>query len=144
MQLVITIDKSTPKELYPSYATEGSAGADLKSAEDGVIAPGEIKLVSTGVKMAIPIGYEVQIRPRSGLAMKHGISFVNTPGTIDSDYRGEVKLIMINHGSEPFTFKYGDRLAQMVVAKCEMCRFETNDINETSRGSNGFGHTGVK
>ncbi len=141
--IVITIDKSTPKELYPVYATAGAAGADLKAAENGVLQPNEIKLIPTGVRMAIPVGYEVQIRPRSGLAAKFGVTMVNTPGTIDSDYRGEVKIIMINHGKEPFEYKYGDRIAQMVVAKCEICTFNTDDIDETNRGSGGFGHTGI-
>lgn len=132
------------KELIPVYATEESAGADLKSAENGKIEPNEIKLVKTGIFLEIPKGYEAQIRPRSGLALKFGVTMVNSPGTIDSDYRGEICVIMINHGKETFYFNRGDRIAQIVFAKVTQGIFNICDeISETERGSGGFGHTGV-
>ena len=132
----------------PSYETAGSAGMDLLAAldegEDMVLGPGERALVPTGLKMAIPEGYEVQVRPRSGLAVKHGITALNAPGTIDSDYRGEVKVILINHGAEPFTIGRGDRIAQMVVAEVIQGVWEEcEDLPETARGAGGFGSTGV-
>ncbi len=107
--------------------------------------PGEIKLIPTGIKIAIPDGYEAQIRPRSGLALKHGISMVNTPGTIDADYRGEIKVIMINHGVEPFSFSHNERIAQMVFNPIVHGIFaETEALEESIRGEGGFGHTGVE
>lgn len=130
----------------PGYMTEGAAGLDIYAAvtEDVILNPGEIKLVPTGLKLAVPNGYEVQIRPRSGLALKHGISFVNTPGTIDSDYRGEINLIMINFGRSSFTIKRGDRVGQMVINKIEHADIiEVDELEETSRGEGGFGSTGV-
>lgn len=130
--------------LIPLYATSGASGADLKAAEDGVLKPGEYKAVKTGVKLEIPEGYEAQIRPRSGLAAKYGVTILNSPGTIDSDYRGEIAVIMINHGKDVFAFKKGDRIAQMVVAKFEACKFEPADsLSGTERGAGGFGHTGI-
>ncbi len=130
----------------PSYATEGSSGMDLYAdvEADLTIAPGQIKLVSSGIYLSIPAGYEAQIRPRSGLALKHGISLVNTPGTIDSDYRGLLQIIMINLGKEDFTIRRGDRIAQMVfkqVARAEIAI--TGELDETVRSSGGFGHTGI-
>ncbi|MFH1752672.1 MAG: dUTP diphosphatase [Candidatus Omnitrophota bacterium] len=130
----------------PKYATEGSSGMDLYAdvSEDLTISPGEIKCVSTGIYLSIPYGYEAQIRPRSGLALKHGITLVNTPGTIDSDYRGLVKIILINLGGDDFTMKRGDRIAQMVINRFTRAEFElTEDLDETVRSSGGFGHTGV-
>lgn len=135
--------KVEDKSLIPSYETLGSAGADLKSNEAGVLLPGERRLVKTGVYIELPAGYEAQVRPRSGLALKHGISMVNTPGTIDSDYRGEIGVILINHGQEPFEYKKGDRIAQLVIAQHSRAEFKiTNSLSETERGSGGFGHTG--
>lgn len=135
--------KVEDKSLIPSYETLGSAGADLKSNEEGVLLPGERRLVKTGVYIELPAGYEAQVRPRSGLALKHGISMVNTPGTIDSDYRGEIGVILINHGQEPFEYKKGDRIAQLVIAQHSRAEFKiTNSLSETERGSGGFGHTG--
>ncbi|HTH28265.1 MAG TPA: dUTP diphosphatase [Sphingobium sp.] len=128
----------------PAYATEGAAGMDVVSAEDVTLAPGGRHAVATGFALAIPPGYEVQVRPRSGLALKHGISLPNTPGTIDSDYRGELKIIMINLGAETFAIARGDRIAQLVVAPVQPARFvEVDGLDETIRGAGGFGSTGV-
>ena len=131
----------------PSYATDGSSGLDLFAAVDSdlTINPGERKLTPTGIRIAAPPGYEAQIRPRSGLALKHGISLVNTPGTIDSDYRGPVKVIVINLGSQPYTIKRGDRIAQMVICPVVRARLvECEELPETARGDGGFGHTGLQ
>jgi len=130
----------------PKYMSAQAAGLDLFAAvvEDVVLKKGEIKLVPTGLKIALPDSYEAQIRPRSGLAFKHGISLVNTPGTIDADYRGEIKIIMINFGEEDFTIKRGDRIAQMVINRIEQINWELTDtLEETMRGAGGFGHTGL-
>lgn len=129
----------------PGYATSGSAGIDLLAAvnSDIVIKPGERTLVSTGLRLAIPEGFEGQVRPRSGLALKHGISMVNSPGTIDSDYRGVLQVIMINHGREPFVIQRGDRIAQLVFAPvARAVLFESEELSETARNEGGFGHTG--
>ncbi|MBC2669133.1 dUTP diphosphatase [Novosphingobium piscinae] len=127
----------------PAYATAGAAGMDVVSAEDVTIAPGARHAVATGLAMAIPHGYEIQVRPRSGLALKHGITVPNTPGTIDSDYRGELKVILINHGHEPFKIVRGDRVAQLVVAPVVQGEWiEADDLGETARGADGFGSTG--
>ena len=127
----------------PEYKTPGSAGMDLTSAEDILIAPGEVKLVKTGIAIALEEGYEAQVRPRSGLALKHEITVLNTPGTIDSDYRGEVCVILINHGKEYFQVTRGMRIAQMVIAKYERAEIEVVEIlDETKRGKGGFGSTG--
>jgi dUTP pyrophosphatase len=128
----------------PSYASQGAAGMDVVAAEALVLAPGQRHAVATGFAMAIPEGYEVQVRPRSGLALKHGISMPNTPGTIDSDYRGELKIIMINHGTDPFPIRRGDRIAQLVPAAVQHARFaEVEELDDTARGGGGFGSTGV-
>lgn len=130
----------------PRYATDHAAGMDLVAdvAEPLILLPGERGLIPTGIAVAIPIGYEAQIRPRSGLALKHGISLVNSPGTIDSDYRGEIGIILINHGSVPFTVNPGDRIAQMVFARFERAELvEAGELSDTVRGEGGFGHTGV-
>ena len=129
----------------PAYASAGSAGMDLRAAvaEPVTLQPGGIGLITTGLRIALPGGYEAQIRPRSGLALKHGLSMVNTPGTIDSDYRGPVQVIVVNHGSEPYTIRRGDRIAQMVI--CPVVRaelVECAELPETGRGAGGFGHTG--
>jgi len=128
----------------PAYATAGAAGMDVVAAEDVVLAPGARHAVATGLALAIPEGYEVQVRPRSGLALKHGISVPNTPGTIDSDYRGELKLILINHGAEAFAIARGDRVAQLVVAPVVRAAWvEVAELEATVRGAGGFGSTGV-
>ena len=127
----------------PAYATEGAAGMDVVSAEDLDLAPGARHAVATGFAMAIPFGFEVQVRPRSGLALKHGITCLNTPGTIDSDYRGEVKVILANLGDAPFPVRRGERIAQLVPAPVQHARFALVDsLDETERGSGGFGSTG--
>ncbi len=127
----------------PHYATAGAAGMDAVSAEDISLAPGERHAVATGLALAIPKGYEIQVRPRSGLALKHGISVPNTPGTVDSDYRGELKVILINHGTEAFAIKRGDRVAQLVLAPVVRAAWdEVAELGDTQRGSGGFGSTG--
>lgn len=127
----------------PAYATDGAAGMDVLAAEDVTLAPGTRHAVATGLALAIPPGYEVQVRPRSGLALKHGISVPNAPGTIDSDYRGELRVILINHGAEPFAVRRGDRVAQLVLAPVVRARWlEVEDLDETARGEGGFGSTG--
>lgn len=127
----------------PVYATAGAAGMDVVAAEDVTIAPGARHAVATGLAMAIPEGFEIQVRPRSGLALKHGITVPNTPGTIDSDYRGELKVILINHGSEDFAIRRGDRVAQLVLAPVTRAEWlEVSSLDETARGVGGFGSTG--
>jgi dUTP pyrophosphatase len=128
----------------PQYMSGQAAGMDIFAAvsEDEIILPGQRKKIATGIAVALPEGYEAQIRPRSGLALNKGITLLNSPGTIDTDYRGEIALIVINHGEEPFVVKRGMRLAQMVVQKFAQVDWaETAELNETSRGSGGFGHT---
>ena len=127
----------------PSYATEGAAGLDVVAAEDVTLAPGGRHAVATGFAIAIPPGYEVQVRPRSGLALKHGITCLNTPGTIDEDYRGEVKVILANLGAEPFDVRRGARLGQLVPGPVLKAEFrEVAELSQTSRGAGGFGSTG--
>lgn len=127
----------------PAYATPGAAGMDVVAAEDVVIAPGARHPVATGLALAIPPGFEIQVRPRSGLALKHGIAVPNTPGTIDSDYRGELKVLLINHGAEPFAIARGDRVAQLVLAPVVQASWEETDaLDDTLRGAGGFGSTG--
>src|SRR5829696_6659665 len=127
----------------PAYATEGAAGLDVLAAENITLSPGQRHAVATGFSIAIPEGYEVQVRPRSGLALKHGITCLNTPGTIDHDYRGEVKVILANLGSEPFEVRRGERIAQLVPAPVLKAEFrEVSTLTETSRGAGGFGSTG--
>ena len=127
----------------PQYATTGAAGMDVLAAEDVTIEPGARHAVATGLAVAIPPGYEIQVRPRSGLALKHGISVPNTPGTIDSDYRGELKVILINHGTEAFPVHRGDRVAQLVLAPVTLAEWhEVAELDSTVRGSGGFGSTG--
>lgn len=131
----------------PAYATALSAGMDLLAAvsEPVTLAPGQRKLIQTGIAIALPEGFEAQIRPRSGLALKNGISLVNSPGTIDADYRGEIGVIVINHGDQPFTVERGTRIAQMVIARHERAVWtEVDNLDETARGSGGFGSTGTK
>lgn len=141
----IKIVKNNPFKL-PEYETKGSAGVDLQANVDStvVLKPMERYLVPTGLFIEIPEGYEAQVRARSGLAIKHGISLVNGIGTIDSDYRGEIKVILINLGDKDFTINSGDRIAQMVFIKHEQADFElVEELNDTERGAGGFGHTGV-
>ncbi len=131
----------------PSYATEHSAGMDLLAAIDAsrTLAPGERALIPTGLSIALPDGYEAQIRPRSGLALKNGIALVNSPGTIDADYRGEIGIIIINHGHEPFVVERGMRIAQMVIAPYTRAQFsEVLELPTSQRGAGGFGSTGTK
>ena len=127
----------------PAYATDGAAGMDVLAAEDVTLAPGARHAVATGLALAIPPGFEIQVRPRSGLALKHGITVPNTPGTIDSDYRGELKVILINHGAHKFEIRRGDRVAQLVLAPITQATWlEVDELDETTRGEGGFGSTG--
>ncbi len=130
----------------PHYATEGSAGMDLCAAVDGEVRlmPQETKLIPTGFTIELPPGYEAQIRPRSGLALKHQVGIMNSPGTIDSDYRGEVKVLLTNFGKEPYAVRRGDRIAQMIIQRFARVEWEeVEKTNETARGAGGFGHTGT-
>jgi dUTP pyrophosphatase len=137
------VKRLTATAQLPARATENSSCFNVRADMDGVIAPGERLLVKTGLAVAVPPGFEVQARSRSGLALKHGVAVLNSPGTIDADYRGEVGIILINHGREPFTFKGGDRIAQIGVYRVEMCAaVEVDVLESTARGAGGFGHTG--
>ena len=140
----VSVQNDSPYEL-PTYATIGSAGVDLRAVLDRplVLNPLERKIIGTGLKIALPIGYEAQVRPRSGLAAKHGISVLNSPGTIDADYRGEVGVILINLSNDAFTINPGERIAQLVVAMHEQIQWKIDkNLSSTVRGSNGFGSTG--
>ena len=145
-------ESSDAEIALPAYETEGSAGMDIRanfptSVRGGgiTLAVGARALIPTGMKFEIPMGYEVQIRPRSGLALKHGVTLVNAPGTIDSDYRGEVGMILINQGNEPFHIAHGERIAQMVFAQVTRCEIiEVTSLTTTERGAGGFGSTGKK
>lgn len=131
----------------PHYATPDSAGMDLLSAEDGdvTLVPGARAMIATGIAIALPSGFEAQVRPRSGLAAKHGVTVANSPGTIDADYRGEIKVILINLGDAPVTLSRGDRIAQMIVAPVIQATWnEVSNLDDTSRGAGGFGSTGIK
>ena len=135
------------KHPLPEYATPGSAGMDLRANIDAPItlAPGERKLIPTGIHIALPVGYEAQVRPRSGLALKYGIGLANMLGTVDSDYRADVGVILINLGQEDFVVNDGERIAQMVIAKHETAEWDVvEELDETERGEGGYGHTGVK
>ncbi len=141
----VQVTKLSPTAVVPKYMTELAAGMDICAhlGNTMVVSPGQRVLVPTGLAFAIPPGYEIQVRPRSGLAIKHGIALVNSPGTIDADYRGEVGIIMINHGEANFTINSGDRIAQLVVAPvCRAELLEVAELDETVRGAGGFGHTG--
>jgi dUTP pyrophosphatase len=147
VQITVAIKRIRPESelTLPCYMTSLSAGMDLYAdlSADAVLQPGARLLVPTGIAIALPEGYEAQIRPRSGLALKHGISLVNSPGTIDADYRGEIGVILINHGEVPFLLKRGERIAQMVVARFSRVIWDEMDVlEETQRGAGGFGHTG--
>ncbi len=131
----------------PEYATEGSSGLDLRAAVENeiIIEKGKFGLISTNLRVEIPTGYEIQVRPRSGLAAKNGIGILNSPGTIDSDYRGEIKVILFNYGNENFVIRRGDRIAQMILSKVYGAELiETKNLNDSLRGDGGFGHTGKK
>ena len=135
------------RQPLPEYATPLSAGLDLRAniEESIVLRPMERQLIGTGLYIALPPGYEAQVRPRSGLALKHGITVLNTPGTIDADYRGEVKVLLINLSAEPFTINEGERIAQIVIARHEHAELTlVEELDETERGAGGYGHTGVK
>jgi dUTP pyrophosphatase len=131
----------------PHYATPGSAGMDIRAAikDDVMLEPGKVELIPTDISLEIPLGYEIQVRPRSGLAANNSIGILNSPGTIDSDYRGEVKIIMMNFGKENFKVSKGDRIAQLIVSKVYIAKMvAVKDLNSSSRGIGGFGHTGKK
>lgn len=145
-QLKVKVINKSKHEL-PAYSTPQSAGMDLRANIDESLTlhPMERKLITTGIYMALPIGYEAQIRPRSGLALKHGVTVLNTPGTVDADYRGEVMVLLVNLSQEDFIVNDGERIAQMVIAKHEQADFvEVTELDETDRGDGGYGHTGVK
>lgn len=145
-QLQIEIRKLKDDARVPGYMTEHAAGMDVHALPDQpiLLAPGERALIPTGLAVAIPEGYEIQVRPRSGLALKHGITLVNSPGTIDADYRGEIGVILVNHGSESFSVNPGDRIAQLIVAPVSRAQLiEVSELSVTDRGAGGFGHTGV-
>uniref|UniRef100_A0AB33JUE7 Deoxyuridine 5'-triphosphate nucleotidohydrolase n=4 Tax=unclassified Prevotella TaxID=2638335 RepID=A0AB33JUE7_9BACT len=138
---------NTGRQPLPQYATAQSAGLDLRANIDApiILKPLERRLIPTGLHIALPAGYEAQIRPRSGLALKHGLTVLNTPGTVDADYRGEIMVLLVNFSSEPFTVNDGERIAQMVIARHEQAEFElVEQLDETERGAGGYGHTGVK
>ncbi|MDO8428437.1 MAG: dUTP diphosphatase [Candidatus Diapherotrites archaeon] len=141
--LKVFIRKVNEQAILPQYAHESDAGMDLYACEETVILPGQWKMVSTGISIEMPHGLEAQVRPRSGLAAKHGLSVLNTPGTIDPDYRGEIKVILINFGSQEYKVEFGHKIAQMVFNKIEKPKIETVDqLSETQRGEKGFGSTG--
>ena len=146
--ITLPVVANTPHAL-PSYGTPDSAGMDLRAKLDKAITlqPGQRALVPTGLHMALPAGYEAQVRPRSGLAYKHGVTVLNSPGTIDADYRGDVGVILINHGQAPFVLEDGERIAQLVIARYERVTWQVHDdlsdLPETERGEGGFGHTGT-
>lgn len=135
------------EECLPTYATEHAAGADVKASLEHplIIEPGAAALVPTGIRVEIPLGYEIQVRPRSGLALKHSVTVLNSPGTIDADYRGEIGIILINHGKENFVVTPGMRIAQLVLAPCVQAQFiSVGSLSTTTRGTQGFGHTGYE
>lgn len=141
----VQIKKIKDNAILPNYAHEGDAGVDLYSTESYTLRPGERTLVSTGIKIALPLGYEAQVRPKSGLALKAGISVCNTPGTVDACYRGEVGIIAINHSTEDYNIEPGQKVAQMVFKKVEHAEFEeVDELDETARNEGGFGSTGLK
>ena len=143
-EMKLKFKKLKEKAIVPKYANPGDAGMDLFSTEKYLLKSGERCLVSTGLSVEIPLGYELQVRPRSGLALKKGISIVNTPGTIDAGYRGEIGIILINHGSEDFEINSGDKIAQAVLNKIEVAEIEeAEELSDSSRGEGGFGSTGV-
>jgi dUTP pyrophosphatase len=143
--ILVRVQRLSGNNPLPRYETPGSSGMDLRAHIDGdvVLAPGEFRLIPTGIAISLPQGFEAQVRPRSGLALRNGIGLLNSPGTIDSDYRGEIGVILINHGKEPFVIKNGDRIAQLVISKTYRAELqEVPKLDETDRGGGGFGHTG--
>lgn len=141
--MMVKFRKSDPAAMLPTYAHPGDAGMDVRSVEELTIAPGGRSLVRTGLVMVLPPGYEAQVRPRSGLALKNGVTVLNTPGTIDEGYRGEVGVLLANFGSEPFKVEKGAKIAQIVIAPCTRAEIaETNEVDATDRGEGGFGSTG--
>lgn len=146
VKLLVKKSPGTEDLPTPTYMSDGASGLDLCADVPSsiVIGPGEIKLISTGLSVSVPVGYEIQVRPRSGLALKHGITLVNTPGTIDSDYRGVISLILTNLGKEPYVIQRGARLAQMVIQEVVRAEIEqVSELSQTVRAAGGFGHTGV-
>ena len=142
--MTVKFRKSDPDAVLPTYAHPGDAGMDVRSVEEMILEPGGRKLVRTGLVMMLPPGYEAQVRPRSGLALKNGVTVLNTPGTIDEGYRGEVGVILANFGAEPFRVEKGAKIAQIVIAPCTRAEIvETDEVDETARGAGGFGSTGV-
>lgn len=143
----ITYVRNRSGHSLPEYATPQSAGLDVRASlpeGDRILQPGERQLIPTGLYAALPEGMELQVRPRSGLAYKHGVTVLNGPGTIDADYRGEIGVLLINHGQQPFVVRHGERIAQLVLARYEQLVWkETENLPETSRGTGGFGHTGT-
>jgi len=143
LNVKILRDEKAKKYPLPNYETSGAAGVDLRASEERIILPGERVAVPTGLRVEIPGGYEAQVRPRSGLALKSGITVLNSPGTIDSDYRGEIKVIIINHGTDPFTVNAGDRIAQIIFAPVvRVSLIEVGELSSTTRGEGGFGSSG--
>ena len=141
---LIKVKKLSPSAILPVYAHEGDAGMDVFAITEKDVAPGDTVLIGTGIALEIPNGYEVQVRPRSGLALKHSVTVLNTPGTIDSGYRGEIGVILINHGKTIFHVNQGMKIAQLVVAKYEkVCLIESDSLSETQRQTNGFGSSGI-
>ncbi|MGZ3407852.1 MAG: dUTP diphosphatase [Polyangia bacterium] len=144
-ETAVRIQRLRPDAHLPKYMSDGAAGMDLAASLDAdvTIAPGKRALVGSGIAIALPRGFEAQVRPRSGLAAKHGVTVLNAPGTIDEDYRGEIKVILINHGDEPFVVKSGERIAQLVIARVERVVLdEQTTLEQSVRGAGGFGHTG--
>ena len=142
--MTVKFRRIDPSAELPTYAHPGDAGMDIRSIEDLTIAPGARALVHTGLVMILPPGYEAQVRPRSGLALKNGVTVLNTPGTIDEGYRGEVGVILVNFGSEPFKVEKGAKIAQMVIAPCTRAEIvETDEVDDTVRGTGGFGSSGL-
>ena len=141
----VRIERLRAGARLPRYMTDGAAGLDLSASieSDVTIAPGERALVGSGVAIELPPGLEAQVRPRSGLALKHGVTVLNSPGTVDSDYRGEIKVLLINHGAEPFVVHDGDRIAQLVIARVERVELQEGPLQATARGAGGYGHTGA-
>jgi len=145
IEVRVSVDESAKDLPLPKYESDGASGMDLLAAnvEDITVAPGEVKLIPTGLHISVPSGYEAQVRPRSGLALKHGLTVVNSPGTIDADYRGELGVILGNMGREPFVVKRGTRIAQLVIARVAQARWvPVDELDDTARGQGGFGHTG--
>lgn len=143
--LLVRRTEANPDLPLPAYATEGSSGMDLRACigDPVTLRPGQRALIGTGISIALPAGTEAQIRPRSGLATEHGITLLNSPGTVDRDYRGEIRLVVVNLGERPFTIRRGDRIGQMVVARVASARLrEVNELPPTDRNAGGFGHTG--